>query len=144
MGEITPLSDVWAVGCIGYELCTGLQLPHTRGLRVIDARNIKDYAQNIALSEFPSKFDIVMRDAIIYCLTWNPDTRPTAREVLIYIMRTFNTLEIHLLETCRLFPMSDSHSIAISEATSIQDLDHRREESDDDWMLLFTTRLIEI
>jgi serine/threonine protein kinase len=137
-GEITPLSDVWAVGCIAYELCTGLQLPHTRGLRVIDAQNIKDYAQNITLSEFPSKFDIVMRDTIVYCLTWDPSTRPTAKQVLNDIMRKFNTLDIDLSETCCLLPMSDSPPITISEAISIQDLDDKREESDDDWMLLFS------
>jgi serine/threonine protein kinase len=59
--KVTPLSDVWAVGCIAYELCTGLQLPHTRGLRVIDAQNVKNCAQNITMSEIPSKFNIVIR-----------------------------------------------------------------------------------
>lgn len=135
-GEVTPLSDVWAVGCIGYELCTGLQLPHTRGHRVIDAQNIEDYAQNIALSEIPSKFGVVMRRTIRDCLTWDPSTRPPARRVLNDIMSKLNGLDIEACETCCVLPVSDSHPIATSKVMSIEQLDDEIEGSDDGWMLL--------
>jgi serine/threonine protein kinase len=124
-GEVTPFSDVWAVGCIAYELCTGLQLPHTRGLRVIDGQNVKDYAYNIDISEISSKFSIVMPYVIINCLMWDPSARPTARRVLDNILQRSHSLNFEAWETCRILPR-----------TECEQLDDKRAGSDDDWVSL--------
>lgn len=135
-GEPTSISDIWAVGCIGYELCTGQKLPHTRGLHVIDAQRIVDYAHNIDMTEIPSKFGSAIRSVITDCLMWDPSTRPTARKILNYMMQEYEMLDINALETCCISATFNPRPIAASDATSIGQLEDKTDYLDDDWTIV--------
>ena len=95
------MSDVWAVGCLGYELCTGQRLPHTIGLEVTDIQS-EEYGHMIDLSEIPPRFGSTINHIIKRCLEWEPSRRWTAENVVQFI-RDYTCEDTHLLETTRIF-----------------------------------------
>ena len=103
--SVTPLSDIWAVGCIGYEMCTGKRLSHTQGRRVIDAQRLKDYGQKIDISDIPHTFGQYVSVVITKCLTFRPSSRPSAGKLRDYILQTLRKLNTNSLETVRFLPL---------------------------------------
>jgi len=70
-------SDIWAMGCILYELCT-LKVP-------FDAPNISTLVQKICrgpLPTIPNTFSDFTRELCSQMLSRSPTSRPTAEEVL--------------------------------------------------------------
>lgn len=115
---VTSMSDIWAAGCIGYELCTGRRLPHTRGLGVADILqqhqndNMEMYAREIDLSEISTNvFGGYVLYVIKRCLAWDPLQRPSAAQMRENVRRYIDpALE---LETRSLLPTR-----RVSEASS--------------------------
>ena len=78
----TLSSDMWAAGCIGYELCTGQQLPHTLRCSLDNLDDLQEYADCIDLVAIaeqglgPLTINVIGR-----CLAWYPQNRPTAAQM---------------------------------------------------------------
>jgi len=97
------MSDMWAVGCLGYELCAGQRLPHTFDLEVADIlQSTEDYARLIDLSKIPARFGATTYHIIENCLAWEPSRRWTAAKIIQYL-HDYVSEDSHQLETRRIF-----------------------------------------
>jgi serine/threonine protein kinase len=88
-GAATTMTDIWAVGCIGYELCLGRKLSEYR-------QHLKEHVEkgqldithlNTIIADVPPRFGNGVRQVIRSCLTWNPAHRATAAALRTYILR---------------------------------------------------------
>lgn len=93
-----PESDVWAMGCIIYELCDGRP--------PFDARTHFHLVQKIKDGKFeslPSCYSEDLRNVVSRCLQVNPSKRPTTKEIvnlpLVRLMRS----QRETLQLARLF-----------------------------------------
>jgi serine/threonine protein kinase len=81
----TKESDVWAVGCIGYEMCIGRQLSYNR--QAID--NVIEGGE-LDLSDVDDDiYGDEIKGIIRECLQRNPDDRCSARQLRDYIGNLF-------------------------------------------------------
>jgi len=83
----TPQSDMWAVGCIAYEICIGRQLSVGVNRQAVD--NYIHYGQPLDLSATNERFSDHVRWIIQRCLTMDPMQRMTATELRQYIETYF-------------------------------------------------------
>ena len=72
-------TDIWAVGCLAYEICTGGRLPFS-------ASNHGAVIKRIIMGEYsrlPSHHGRVMCGVVDLCLSQRPEERPSAQEVIV-------------------------------------------------------------
>jgi eukaryotic-like serine/threonine-protein kinase len=76
----TSQSDIWALGCMAYEMCIAQQLSHNRQV-------IYDYISggSLNLSQIDQSFGTPVRDIIEKCLERDPEKRCTALDLRNYI-----------------------------------------------------------
>ena len=85
---------MWAVGCIGYELCMGKKLgENNEALKdyIHDAKQNQD-AIRILLANILPRFSQLVRGVIRECLKWNPKERCTAEQVQDYLSAAYEQL----------------------------------------------------
>ena len=85
-GTASWASDMWAVGCIGYELCLGSQLSHGFNRGPIDNLVRGGY---LDLSAIDQRFGGELRYIIGQCLQHDPNSRCTAVQLREYIRTLF-------------------------------------------------------
>lgn len=73
--EDTPAGDVYAVGCVLYEMLTTKRLGRTPLHPIKQASHVQDALQNLP------ETSTQLRDLIEACLSYEPTDRPSAREV---------------------------------------------------------------
>ena len=79
----TTMSDMWTVGCIGYEMCLGLKLAfEAEWFQEIEA-HVEGKPLN--LSRIPERFSKNVNDIIQACMEWEPKKRITAAKLAEYI-----------------------------------------------------------
>lgn len=77
---ITTKSDMWAVGCIGYELCIGQKLADNRQ----DLQNYVEHGESSPVHldhlmvNIPRRFNNNVHEIIRACLYWDPQQRCSA------------------------------------------------------------------
>jgi serine/threonine protein kinase len=86
----TTQSDIWSVGCIGYELCLGQKLSlENRGLlkahRTDGGRNPGTLAA--LLADVHPRFGEPVRRILSLCLNWDPSQRCTALQLRDFILQ---------------------------------------------------------
>lgn len=90
----TRETDIWAVGCIGYELCIGRKLAES-------SQPLEDYmasakrdanAINVLLNTIPSRFSKPVREVITACLEINPRQRCQASDLRQYLQGCYQNL----------------------------------------------------
>jgi serine/threonine protein kinase len=85
----TIQSDIWSIGCIGYELCLGQRLSENRALLTAHRENGDNNANTLdALvgSIDPRRFGYPVRLVLYKCLQWHPHARCTATQLRDYIL----------------------------------------------------------
>src|SRR5579862_2791105 len=82
----TAESDMWALGCIAYEMCVGLQLSHGNTRAPIDAVALGGF---LDLSRIPQRFDEGVRYVIGNLLRFHPGERATAQQLKEYLEQNF-------------------------------------------------------
>lgn len=87
---LSTSSDVWAIGCIGYELCVGGGLAGNQRLLPEHELHIRNGGQDpqtleVLIATIPATFGQVVRNALRACLAWNPNMRCSAAELRDYI-----------------------------------------------------------
>jgi serine/threonine protein kinase len=73
----TPMSDMWTVGIIGYEMCLGEEVTWTTG----SFQEIKNYmltGQTLNLRHIPARFGPTVHQIISMCMAIDPTERFTA------------------------------------------------------------------
>jgi serine/threonine protein kinase len=87
--SITTMSDIWAVGCIGYELCLGKKLANHGELleNHINRGNINRGTLDSLISSIPERFGEHVRTIIQECLRWIPQERCPARDLRDYVVK---------------------------------------------------------
>jgi serine/threonine protein kinase len=75
--QATTESDMWSIGCIGYEMCIGLRLSAGHG------EEIDRYVEGggLDLSRIPARFGPNVRNIISTCLSRDPAKRFDARSL---------------------------------------------------------------
>ena len=106
--SLTQFSDIWAAGCIGYELCTGKQLPHVYGPRGNNAQDLEKFGKGIDLTDVISGYGGYVTYAIERCLTWDAAKRPTAAQMIENLRRYISSDSP--LETRKMFPLRKASS----------------------------------
>jgi serine/threonine protein kinase len=84
----TPMSDMWAVGVIGYEMCMGEEVTWTTE----NFQEIKNYiltGQPLNLWRIPERFSSTVRQIINTCMAFNPTRRFTAAQLSGFIKNSF-------------------------------------------------------
>ena len=78
---------MWAVGCIGYELCLGRKLAENNDAleEYIVAVEGDSKAINTLLASIPQRFGSPVHEIIRECLKWDPRRRCSAEEVRDYL-----------------------------------------------------------
>lgn len=82
-GPITTESDIWAVGCIGYELCIAQQLSQSNNR---DAINNVAWGGTLDLSHLDARFGDQVKYIIEKCLQRDPAERWTAADLRTYLV----------------------------------------------------------
>ena len=87
--SISPRSDVWAVGCIGYELCLGRKLAANRALLEQHIRTGRLNPQTLEhlINSIPPRFGNEVRNIIRACLVWEHMRRCSAVQLRDYILQ---------------------------------------------------------
>jgi serine/threonine protein kinase len=85
----SQFSDIWAVGCIGYEMCLGQQLSHHNNRLAID-NHIQGGPLDFAQID-SQRFGAEVKYIIGECLQWNPSQRCTAFQLREYIRNLFRS-----------------------------------------------------
>lgn len=80
---MTTESDLWAVGCIGYELCIAQQLSVSNNRDVID--NVA-WGGTLDLSHLDARFGDHVKYIIENCLKPDPAERWTAAGLRTYLL----------------------------------------------------------
>lgn len=90
----TRETDIWAVGCIGYELCVGKKLAENfQPLEDYMASAKRDTnAIDVLLDTVPGRFNKSVRDVIIACLKINPRQRCQASDLRQYLQGCYQNL----------------------------------------------------
>src|SRR5271154_3959480 len=115
--SLTQFSDIWAAGCIGYELCTGKQLPHVYGPRGNNAQDFEKFGKGIDLMDVISGYGGYVTYAIERCLTWDAAKRPTAAQMIENLRRYINSDSP--LETRKMFPLRKrSSTLSVSSVST--------------------------
>lgn len=87
---ISPKSDIWAMGCIGYELCIGTKLAGNRQLlkqHIAEGQKTSEFL-NLLIANIPStRFGDGVRIVIRSCLQWDSKNRHTAAELRDYLLQ---------------------------------------------------------
>ena len=78
----TPQSDMWALGCIGYEMCIAQQLSHRHNREPI---NTYISGGSLDLSQIDSRFSDQVKYIIEQCLQREPNDRCTALQLRDHI-----------------------------------------------------------
>jgi serine/threonine protein kinase len=81
--SISTMSDMWAVGCIGYELGMGKKLEGNR--HDIDRHIIEGFLKPLDQSLVHGRFGLQVRSIIESCLQWDPTKRCTALQLQKHI-----------------------------------------------------------
>ena len=77
--DATTMADMWAVGCIGYEMCLGLELtPEAEWFQEIDAHVA---GKPLNLRRIPERFSQNVHMIIQACMKWDPEKRITAAKL---------------------------------------------------------------
>ena len=92
--SITKMSDIWAVGCIGYELCLGKKLADNGELleEHINKGDINRGTLDTLIANIPERFGENVRTIIRECLQWTPQRRCPAdllRDHLVYVSQNY-------------------------------------------------------
>ena len=131
--SITPRSDIWAAGCIGFELCTGEILNDADGVHPVEA-----YLDNLrterfrALSGIPSKFGNFVRSIIKRCLEFEVSNRPTATEIRDYIV---SGIEGKTVETWRILRLDGPTTTLPIDIDTLSQLAQKENgNADDEWL----------
>ena len=114
--SLSHFSDIWAAGCIGYELCTGKQLPHVYGLQGTELENLEKFGKDVDLSDVISGYGGYVTYAIERCFTWDASKRPTAAQMVENLRRYISSDSP--LETRRMFPLRRASTLSISSAST--------------------------
>src|SRR5277367_6229137 len=101
--SLSHFSDIWAAGCIGYELCTGKQLPHVYGGQGNELENLEKFGKDLDVSSLISGYGGYVTYAIKRCLTWDAARRPTAAQMIENLRRYVSSDSP--LETRKMFPL---------------------------------------
>jgi serine/threonine protein kinase len=86
---ITTSSDIWAVGCIGYELCLGQKLAGNRPLLKLHIANGQGNPKLLEdmIATIPPRFGDKVREAIRACLAWEPGRRCSAVQLRDFLLQ---------------------------------------------------------
>jgi serine/threonine protein kinase len=79
-----PMSDMWAVGAMGYEMAMGQEMNSTSAM----FRPIESYYQGapqLDISQIPGRFSRYIGEIIRKCMHRDPDQRYTAQQLQSYI-----------------------------------------------------------
>jgi serine/threonine protein kinase len=84
-------SDMWAVGCIGYELCIGKKLAENNDALEDYIRNVRRNpdAIRILLATIPPRFSGPVHAVIRECLRWDPNKRCGADDVRRFLLEHY-------------------------------------------------------
>jgi len=126
--SLTQFSDSCAAGCIGYELCTGKQLPHVYGPRRNNGpRGNEKFDKGISLTDVINGYGGYVTHAIERCLTWDAAKRPTAAQ-MIEILRRYISSDSPL-ETRKMFPLRRASSTLSVSSISTASTESTRDGS---------------
>jgi serine/threonine protein kinase len=103
----TPMSDMWTVGVIGYEMCLGEEVTWTTE----NFQEIKNYvlgSQLLNLWRIPSRFSPTVRQIISTCMAFNPSQRFTAAGLSSHIRNSFVIMKADTNRTPRNFTFLNS------------------------------------
>ena len=132
---ITPRSDIWAAGCLGFELCNGEKLNDARGVHPVEA-----YLENLRserireLSDVPSRFSNVVRSILKRCLEFESSNRPTATEMRDYLLSGVQAWARITLETRSTLRSNPPTTISPSDKTLAQPPQEENDIADDEWL----------
>lgn len=81
-------ADIWAVGCIAYEICLGRKLAETNEALQAYIKTGQGDPSSIdrVLATVPERFGRPVREVIKACLHWDPERRPKADDVRRYLV----------------------------------------------------------
>lgn len=82
----TAATDMWALGCIAYEICSGQQLSHNNNRAAID-NHIR--GGPLDLSALDQRYGTQIRFIIHSCLETDPTRRWSAETLRDYIQNLF-------------------------------------------------------
>lgn len=82
-GLAIPASDVWSIGCIGYEMCIAQQLSHANNREAIN--NVIN-GETLDLSHLDQRFGDQVKYIIEKCLERDPNERWTATDMRDYLV----------------------------------------------------------
>jgi serine/threonine protein kinase len=75
----TTMSDMWAVGCIGYEMCVGLEL--TVSAECFQEIEARINGKPLDLRHIPERFGQNVHYVIKVCMEWDPEKRITSAKL---------------------------------------------------------------
>jgi serine/threonine protein kinase len=133
--SITPSSDIWAAGCIGFELCNGEKLNDAHGTHPVEA-----YLKNLRservreLSDVPSRFSNFVRSVLKRCLEFESSNRPTATEMRDHLLSDVQAWARITLETPSTLPSNPLTTISPSDNTLAQPPQEENDIADDEWL----------
>jgi serine/threonine protein kinase len=103
----TPMSDMWTVGIIGYEMCLGEEVNWTTE----NFQEIKNYmltSQPLNLWRIPARFSSTIRQIISTCMAFNPTQRFTAAGLSSFIRNNFIIMNADISKTSQKFSFMSS------------------------------------
>ena len=139
--SITPRSDIWAAGCIGFELCKGEKLNDAHGTHPAPGIHpVEVYLKNLRserireLSDVPSRFSNIVRSVLKRCLEFESSNRPTATEMRDYLLSGIQAWSRITLETPSTLRSNPLTTISPSDNTLAQPPQEENDIADDEWL----------
>jgi serine/threonine protein kinase len=89
----TTMSDIWAVGVIGYEMCMGIGLTWNTDVFQEIKHHIHGYGLN--LRHVPERFGGVIHQVLGYCMSYDPTQRPNATALRDHLRGLIQTMDMN-------------------------------------------------
>jgi serine/threonine protein kinase len=89
----TTMSDIWAVGVIGYEMCMGIGL--TWNTNVFQEIRHHILGNGLNLRHVPERFGRVIHEVLGSCMTYDPTLRPNATTLRDHLRGLIQTMDMN-------------------------------------------------